>query len=142
MPLIDQPLSTAIIDQKFELISYQLKSNVIEKNSLLSMTFVWHAIEDIRRHYRMISYLKQRDQLIDSHVREIGYKIYPTFFWKKGEVVKEQYSLYLPNLKPGHYSLKVSFVDLDSQIVSISTKSDPNKDSNIILLKEFDIHEK
>ncbi|MBF0522347.1 MAG: DUF2079 domain-containing protein [Candidatus Omnitrophica bacterium] len=70
--------------------------------------FFWLShTQKISSNYQMLFVLKKNNAPIFLQRRMIGYAIYPTSCWEKGDYVKEYYNLILPPLKKGDYTLEV-----------------------------------
>ncbi len=137
-----QPLVT--IDNKFNLISFQTEGDSVAANSLLSMHFSWQALQDIKEFYKMTFYLTKNGKEIDKKNRDIGYKIYPTLLWKKGDIIKEEYSFFIFELAPGQYTLKANFLSVPNDKTAILSSSDLDlkQDNQFFILKQFEVDEK
>lgn len=107
-------LSTSLItvDHKFSLMSFKMDAESLRDGSLLPLTFLWEAREDIKERYELVLFLKKDAKLYMERCHGIGYLIYPTLVWKKGEAIKEHFWLAIPQLKEeGEYTLEMGFVD-------------------------------
>ena len=96
------------IDKNFILSSCKLGHIY---NSLLPITFFWRAMKNTDDIYFVSIKLVKDGTIILNAKRNIGYPVYATLLWQKGDYIKENYWLLLPRLAPGHYSLQLSFIN-------------------------------
>ena len=106
-------MSSALItvDNKFGLIHFEVDSDSFKSDSLIPLAFTWQSYEDIKERYQCVLFLKKDDTLYINRWHEIGYMVYPTFIWKKAEIIKERFWLYVPKLEMGAYTLEIGFID-------------------------------
>jgi len=100
------------LEGRTHLISYEIGQYNTGNKSLLPFKFYWRCDEDINDMYRMLLSVKKDDEIITSRARTVGYTLYPTIVWKKGDYIRERYWLLLPDdLEPGRYSIDVAFMN-------------------------------
>ncbi|OGX30049.1 MAG: hypothetical protein A2787_04460 [Omnitrophica WOR_2 bacterium RIFCSPHIGHO2_01_FULL_48_9] len=99
------------VDQKFHLLNYEMGHN---HGALLPMTFYWRADKTIEDIYFINIRLTQNGKTVLTNDRNIGYPVLATLFWQKGDYIKENYWLFLPQLPPGQYVIQLSFFNLTS----------------------------
>jgi hypothetical protein len=99
------------IDNTFTLKDFKI--NAIAQ-SRLPMSFTWKAIHQPEDIYNATFEILRDDKIVYKKNHALGYAVYSTLLWKAGETINENYWLYLPNLSPGSYNLRVSFYKLFS----------------------------
>lgn len=140
MPFIGSETSQSkevAVDSKFSLISFQVLQNDVKVNSILPLDLVWRSLEEGKDTYEVVFCFLKDGKIIHSTHHEIGYKIYPTFVWKKNEKIIERYHLYVPELAEGAYILKIIFVNKSlepASFVQVDSR-DPDNILSINLLK-------
>ncbi len=77
-----------------------------EKENILPLVFYWNASQDLENFYGMMIFFEKDGQRIFLPFRDIGYGIWPTGMWEKGDFVNEKVWMVLPDLEPGEYNLK------------------------------------
>lgn len=78
-----------------------------EDDGIVHITFYWYAENDIKADYELVFYIKGVDIDRPEEVHTVGYAIYPTSMWEKGQIIKENYWLALPKLQPGDYRISM-----------------------------------
>lgn len=99
------------VDQTFDLQAVTINHNLSSNGQLLPITFYWKANEEIKNQYALNLGIRKNNDWVYTHSRTIGYTIYPTSVWKKGDYIKEYYAYYLPVLEPGEYSIDISIMN-------------------------------
>ncbi len=127
-----------LIDHRFRLLVSKIGPSLHSRRSLLPLTFLWKSDVDVKENYKMVLYIKKGDETVDSRVRRIGYSIYPTVSWEKGDFIKENYWLLLPpSLPPGQYSLEIFFFNADQNQISTIEIANQTKE-DLPYIKTFD----
>jgi len=101
-------------------------TEVTENQKVLPLNFEWFVYQDIEENYAAQILVLQEGKSIAIRNHYIGYKIYPSFMWKKGDLVRERYWLNVSNLPKGNYALELRIVNLHK-----NEKISPIKLSNI-----------
>ena len=104
-----------LIDNKFVFLRCEINNHHLKRKGILPLTFYWKAQEDIHENYFLTITLKQKEYTIFRQTRRIGYTIFPTITWLKGNYVKEDYWLLLPKLPAGEYFLEINFYNSDTR---------------------------
>ena len=105
------PSALITVDHKFGLTHFEAGSGFFKSDSLIPLTFTWQSYEDIKEQYELVLFLKKDGKLYMQRRHQMGYLIYPTLVWKKGETIKEHFWLSVPRFKKqGEYSLEMGFV--------------------------------
>ncbi|MBF0523317.1 MAG: DUF2079 domain-containing protein [Candidatus Omnitrophica bacterium] len=85
--------------------SVKISTSFQEQNILFD--FNWASTtEKISGNYQMLFIVKKEGLPILYQRRLIGYGIYPTSCWEKGDYIKESYNMILPALKSGKYTVE------------------------------------
>ncbi len=103
------------IDHQFELLSFVMEPKSFSNQPLLLVTFNWKADQDVGDWYVMKLTLTKDDRVYYDKNRNIGYCLYPTSVWKKGDVIKEYYAYLLPRLAPGEYTMEIVLLNLNQR---------------------------
>jgi hypothetical protein len=69
----------------------------------------WQSLEEVEEDYTVFIHLvsPKSGQVIAQVDEQPQHKGYPTSLWVKGEVVRDEHELTLPELEPGAYELRV-----------------------------------
>ena len=67
----------------------------------LLLRYRWECLEKIPRSYKMVVHFKRNGELIFDQDHAPAHKRYPTHFWRKGEVIEEEYAVNIPEDAPG-----------------------------------------
>ncbi len=111
-PTIGKEIITA--DKQLKLLSVEKSEQTLSQDQpTLPLTFSWQAEEDIADNYIMRIYLQQGGHLIAARTHRIGYCVFPTSLWRKGQYINESYWFLLTGLLPGEYSLDVELINED-----------------------------
>ncbi len=135
------PKPKLVIDKKFQLIDYEINEEKWNERSLYHITFYWHAPEVLSDNFKMIVSLTRGKIIRIKRERWVGYPIYPTSNWKKGEYVKEDYWFYPGELTRGEYRIWLRFENLSTK--TTATLYDKNLkplSQDIFYLSEIIIH--
>lgn len=99
------------IDDDLELIGYSL--NRLSRENILEIIFYWKCLKVTTKDISMfLDIVDINDNLTIRKFRPIGYRVFPTNSWKKGQIFKERYRLYIPSIgSEGNYKLKIGFFD-------------------------------
>ena len=130
------------IDQKFSLKAVDIGEEPFEKSHLISFRFYWDCGQNVEHNYGMALILKKNGQWLGFRKRNIGYSLYPTAGWQKGDYFKEYYTMIVPPLPDGDYTLEVAFIDTSINDIAKLTHSNPasiNKEDMSFVLKELSI---
>lgn len=104
------------VDNKFSLLDFTIgQKQGVTPRQKIPLTFLWKAQEDMDDLYSMVIELKKGKETVFRWHHHIGYGIYATPLWKKGEHVKERYWLLLPVIFPGEYTISVSLANMTTQ---------------------------
>ncbi len=129
------------VDEKFNLAAFELEKSQARPLSLLPIKFKWQSLQEIKEPYEMVLRIKKGEEVIAERRRDIGYKIYPTFLWKQGELISETYWLFIPDLAKGSYHLEIAFINMSQN--SAATLSSPEseliKKQQIFYLEGFSV---
>ena len=106
------------IEDAFTLLGFTGFSGRGKEEGILPLTFFWECLKPTPKQYGLLfEFLDGKKRVIARNYHSIGYRIYPTFRWKKGERLEEVYSLVLPKAAQGEssYELRISYVDERAQ---------------------------
>jgi hypothetical protein len=89
------------------LLGMKFPEKFSHKQRIFPMTMYWGSLSASKNNYPIEIKVVCEGKTYYNKRRLIGSIIYPTFFWKPGEYVKEDYYYLLPYLKPGEYTIKI-----------------------------------
>lgn len=101
------------VDNKFSLLDFTIgqKQEGVTPQKKILLTFLWKAQEDVDDLYSMIIELKNGKETVFRWHHHIGYGIYATPLWEKGDYIKERYWVLLPSvLPPAHYIFEIFLI--------------------------------
>lgn len=119
-----QRLELEIDDGVFNLGSLQT-GPVQQAEKTIPLTFYWESAADTNQHYLVRVGILKNGKLLSMAEHTIGYSIYPTFLWKKGDFIKENFWFYVPALSPGDYKISMAILNADSNTIVKLSSSDP-----------------
>ena len=97
------------------MLGYDLAAATVEPGESMSLTLYWQALEEMQHDYTVFVHLVGQDGGIvsqDDGQPDGGF--YPTSYWDKGEVVRDQHVLTVPaELGVGEYELRVGMYTLE-----------------------------
>ncbi len=99
------------IDDRFSLLAYERGENTFGRSGVIPFVFYWRADAPVSDDYEMIIVLGAEGSEDLSRTRTIGYTLYPTYLWEKGDYFRERYWLYFPRLKSGEYRVRMMFIN-------------------------------
>ena len=92
----------AIFDGKVEMIGAEFNPGKVQTGESLKVTVSYRVIEEIENDYMIFVHVEDIDGRVDrinaDHAPAGG--TYPTSRWKKGDVVKDEYVVYVPPTMP------------------------------------------
>ncbi|NCF75504.1 MAG: DUF2079 domain-containing protein [Xanthomonadaceae bacterium] len=93
--------SVFLNNKKIALLSYnrkKFKEKRFKKSSLVFCSFLWRALENIKRNYQLqIEILDRSNKVVWQKIYPLAYGIYPTSEWKTNEAVRTNYWFLLPD---------------------------------------------
>ena len=101
-----------LIDNKISLIHYMIGQHQTNGLGRIPITFFWHSEEETTDHYELKIRIRSpyHDAIEFTHI--IGYSVSPTGTWKKGEFIKENYWLPLPDgISPADSQIKIYYLN-------------------------------
>ena len=88
-------VSSAVVDDNLELLGYDVKDNL--KSNHIKLTFYWKTLGPLKKDYgNFIDMVNKDGEVKYRFIKPICYRIFPTYVWPKGEVIKEDYNLLIP----------------------------------------------
>ncbi len=84
----------------------------IRAGETLPLIFEWLVFEDQVGHFMSQIIIAKGERTVSRRSHLNGYKIFPSFTWKKGDLVRERYWLSIPRIPPGTYEIRLRFIDL------------------------------
>jgi len=81
------------------------------------LQFFYKALKPMNTDYWMHIEIKDaKDIIISQSDRPLCYRIFPTYMWEKGEIVKENYCLFIPQgISPEGFTVNINLVDKSSE---------------------------
>lgn len=126
------------IDNQFLLLHFAVNQQNSLSSATVPLTFLWKAEQDINDLYGMVIELKKEGKTIFHWRRHLGYAVYATPLWKKGDYIKEHYWLLWPPLSPGEYTFFISLVNERKQQAGRLTYQ--NQSGAAVSVMTFRIH--
>jgi len=81
--------NTPIFQNKVKLLDVQIAPEQGFDQNSIPVRLTWHAEADIDRNYFVKIMIKIDSQTVARYLHQIGYGIYPTYLWKKGDYIQE-----------------------------------------------------
>ena len=136
-PEIYNPLEAMVADE-IELIGYNVcRIERLVKNQI-KLSFFWRTLNGTKKDYGCFVDIVDRDgEIAYTFIKPICYRIYPPYVWQEGEVVKEDYILFVLDKAEDGYFFKMGIFDYkDSKFYRFaSSVPDAVDDSGRINLK-------
>ncbi len=126
-----QRLELGVDDGAFSLELLQ-PGPVKQADKTMPLTFCWKSAADIDQQYLVRVGILKDGKMISMAEHTIGYSIYPTFLWKKGDFIKENFWFYAPALGSGDYKISIAILNADSNTIAKLSSPDPGKIQNNI----------
>jgi len=123
-----------------ELIGYDVDRMDKQGAEQVKLTFFWKALNNDRGDYGCFLYIIGKDGCIISEIiKPICYRVYPSYAWREGEIVKEDYNLILPQEVKGGYIIRMGlfeYKDKDKRVLRFdSLSSDAVDDKGLVSIK-------
>lgn len=112
IPAIPHPL-WANLGNKVALLGYDLKPTHIQPGETLHLTLYWQALTTMRTSYTVFTHLLDSENKLwaQQDNQPVG-GIHPTSAWAEGEIVRDNYSLLVPDNAPkGEYLVEVGLYE-------------------------------
>ncbi|MCX5687439.1 MAG: DUF2079 domain-containing protein [Candidatus Omnitrophica bacterium] len=100
------------IDNNLEFLGYDavFKNSQVKKQ--IKLTFFWRATEQLKKDYESFIDILNSDGVLQYRFKKsICYRIYPTYAWQKGEIVSEDYVIFIPEDVKNGYSVEMRIFD-------------------------------
>jgi uncharacterized membrane protein len=112
IPPIPHPLR-ADLGSKVALLGYDLKPTRIKPGETLHLTLYWQALTTMKTSYTVFTHLLDgENKLWAQHDSQPVGGIHPTSAWAEGEIVRDDYSLLVPDDAPkGEYLIEVGMYE-------------------------------
>lgn len=103
------------VDDQFVLSNFSVAPSDATTTTI-PFTFVWKAKQNMDDLYGMVIKLRKDGKTVFHWRHHVGYGIYATPLWKKGQYIKEHYRLLLPAGFPaGDYTFAISLVNMSKR---------------------------
>lgn len=100
------------IDNNLEFLGYDASSGDNLAKRQIKLTFFWRVSEQLKKDYEsFIDILDSDGDLRYRFKRPICYRIYPTYAWRKEDLVSEDYIISIPEYIKNGYSVKMGVSD-------------------------------
>jgi 4-amino-4-deoxy-L-arabinose transferase-like glycosyltransferase len=126
----------ANFDDQLEIVGYDFKQDRLSPGSDLVVNLHWQARTALSEAYTGFLHLISPDgRLIAQDDHELGRGVYRTFVWQAGEVIREKYTLALPQDTPaGDYALRVGAYSFPSiRRLAVKSSSATMQDNTVTL---------
>jgi uncharacterized membrane protein len=105
-------MGSVLIDDNLEFLGYNSLLEDKDGKGQLKLTLFWSISGDIKKYYgNFIDILDLKENVRYGFEKPICYRIYPSYFWQKGEVVSEDYIIPIPGDIGSSYSVKMGVFD-------------------------------
>jgi len=128
-----------MIAEGFSFVSVQANPSLTKGRGFIDLRLNWLAHRSLEKEYGMVLILMRDGQSVLERYRKIGYAIYPTLVWNKGDYVQESYKFFLPHLKAGKYYLQAVFTVQEDQAYRVLDAVQDGKTVKSVRLTEFTI---
>ncbi|MDP8233718.1 MAG: DUF2079 domain-containing protein [Candidatus Saelkia tenebricola] len=117
MPQISNPIN-ASIDNEIELLGYDIigREKVL-KGEKVKLRLYWKSLMKTSRDYgNLIDIVDDQGIVKHRFIKSICFRAFPTYAWGEGEIVAEDYHLFVPeDVKNSIYAVKLSVFDYSSR---------------------------
>ena len=113
------------VEDEIELVGFDWKVGTEEKLWEIRFSFIWECHNQTKGDYAVFITLKDEEgNIITEDKHHLCYRIYPTYDWKKGEIIRDAYWYIFPqNLPKKKYLIKLAIVE-ENQRILVKVKSD------------------
>lgn len=103
------------LGDSIRMLGYDLAATTIEPGENMSLTLHWQALEEMQHDYTVFVHLVGQDGgIVSQDDAQPDGGFYPTSYWDKGEVVRDEHLLTVPpELGVGEYELRVGMYTLE-----------------------------
>lgn len=95
-----------------ELQGFNLTNNLTKKDGKIHYTFFWKCLNEMSNDYNLVLHISQNEKILYQTEYSPIYGWYPTSKWIKGEILKEEVDIMLPEIiSEGKYNVSIRVVD-------------------------------
>ncbi len=120
------------IDENLQLLGYDIKEIKNGKNRQLHLIFYWKCLTPTEKSYgAFIDLTDKTGKVVHRVLQPFGYRIYPASSLSKGQIMKEDYRLFISSKLPkGNYQLKMGlFNSQENKMAKVSSATDTTLDA-------------
>ena len=144
IPAIPHPLR-ANLGNEVALLGYDLKPIHVKPGETLHLTLYWQALTTMRTSYTVFTHLLDSENKLwaQQDSQPVG-GIHPTSAWAEGEIVRDNYSLLVPdNASKGEYLIEVGMYEWQTgQRLPVFDKSGTPMPEDRIVLRRIQVGER
>ncbi len=133
---IEHPLQ-ATLDDKVQLLGYDLDTTRVLPGGTLHLTLYWQALEAMEKSYTVFTHLLDQNNKIWGQKDSIPVQgSSPTTAWAKGEIVVDTYEIFVEKDTPaGQYQLEIGMYHLQTgrRLPAFAEGGEPPPDDRILL---------
>ena len=86
------------VENGIVMLEYHIGNENVRSGEAIQMNFIWQCLKKIDKDYWVAIKLVSKDgQILHEYNHPICYRIYPTYAWKEGEVLREDYWILVPS---------------------------------------------
>jgi tetratricopeptide (TPR) repeat protein len=128
------------LDNKVQLLGYNVKGG-FRPGDNVHLTLFWRCMEKMEQSYTVFAHLVDADdKLVTQKDNPPVDGFYPTTKWEVGEIVRDQYDLFIPSdVPPGGYRLNVGMYLVETGERLTVSDGEHSKSDTRILLQEIRI---
>jgi hypothetical protein len=105
--------SSFVVEDTMEALEYRIQNETVRPDEKILLNFIWKARQQTQKDYwTAYRLVDEEGVVVHEYWHPICYRIYPTFAWKKEQIIKENSWIWIPpGTKKGPLWLKMSVFD-------------------------------
>jgi hypothetical protein len=137
------------IEDNVTALGYSIENNRVSAGGIVPISFIWQCNQETKKDYWLsLQLVDKKGIMLYQFNHPICYRIYPTFAWKKGDIIKENIWMIVPRkLKVKEAWIKMLVLDRNSiglkggmaQAINVSANVDIFDEGGRINLGKIDI---
>ncbi|MFA5008199.1 MAG: DUF2079 domain-containing protein [Candidatus Omnitrophota bacterium] len=108
-----QNVSNAKVNDELEFLGYDIKDKKeVSGGRQIDLILYWKALKKVKHDYaNFIDIISKKGNLRYRFAKPICYRIFPTYLWQEGQVIKEEYNLFMPDARDSGSLARIGFFD-------------------------------
>lgn len=87
-----------LIEDNIIALGYNIENKNVAAGDVVHLSFLWECLQETEKDYGIAFALVDKEgKLLHQYNHPICYRIYPTFAWKKGDIIKENIWVFVPS---------------------------------------------